>query len=529
MSAFTAPASVKGAAPRSILQGSTLRAALDARKAQNKTLGLEDAIAIVVPLCLDLKTRHDRGEQVFVHPSAVVEGPDGLACTHLKLATAPQNPRDRACLAPELQMKKQPGDARSSVFAVGAILYEAVTGHAIGPGMLRPRDVDASLPEALEVLLAKALVADPNHRPGDLGALASAMHHLAPMKGIHPPDVDASALDHAGELEVDVRLSMLPPHEVAPTQVPKSGPTPSFGDPFGNVVDKQAPVPSTRADATMLLAQLKARLESDPRPRYVVNKERMDHGPFTAVELLQQIASHTFTAKDGLRDELSGQQRGLADWEEFAPFIEHAARHREIKAEKAEVARVEKAEKKGGIAKFVFGLLITGAVAGIAAVVYFKIVRPARSDDIDVADDPVAFDLSIDAGVKGFARTTGQPRGAGGRGGRGGGKGGFSGGTSFESALDNNNETITMGGGPGQADLTNAQLAAPMQRLNVGACGAPDSMKVTVRVAVKMGRAVGVSVFTNPSDPGVASCIDRSVRGLSWPAHPKMDSFTTVY
>jgi hypothetical protein len=354
------------------------------------------------------------------------------------------------------------------------------------------------------------------------------MHHLAPMKSIHPPDVDASALDRAGELEVDVRLSMLPPNETPQPAIPKSGPMPNLGDPFGSVVDKQPAPPSVR-DATAVLAQLKARLESDPRPRYVVNKDRMDHGPFTAVELLQQIASHTFTAKDSLRDELSGQSRGLAEWDEFAPFIEHAARHREIKAEKAEVARVEKAEKKGGIAKFVIGLLITGAVAGIAAVVYFKIVRPARSDDIDIADDPVAFDLSIDAGVKGFARTDPRKGVGGGKGGHGGGKGGFSGGMSYESALDNNNETITMGGGSGQPDLTNAQLAAPMQRLNVGACGAPDSMKVTVRVAVRNGRAVGVSVYTNPSDPGVAACIDRTVRGFSWPPHPKMDSFTTVY
>ena len=63
----------------------------------------------------------------------------------------------------------------------------------------------------------------------------------------------------------------------------------------------------------------------------------------------------------------------------------------------------------------------------------------------------------------------------------------------------------------------------------LGACGAPDSMKVTVKVAIKMGRAVGVSVYTNPPSPGVAGCVERSVRGLNWPANPKMDSFVTTY
>lgn len=62
----------------------------------------------------------------------------------------------------------------------------------------------------------------------------------------------------------------------------------------------------------------------------------------------------------------------------------------------------------------------------------------------------------------------------------------------------------------------------------ISGCGAPDSMKVTVKIAIKNGRAVGVSVYTNPSDGKVASCVDRHVRGLGWPNSAK-DSFTTTY
>ena len=63
----------------------------------------------------------------------------------------------------------------------------------------------------------------------------------------------------------------------------------------------------------------------------------------------------------------------------------------------------------------------------------------------------------------------------------------------------------------------------------VGECGAPDSMRVTVQVAIKMGRAAGVSVSTSPPDPDVAGCIDRYVRTFSWPSSPKTDSFKTRY
>src|SRR3954452_17533671 len=188
----------------------TFRAILESRRAEGRRLTLDDAIAVLVPVCVDLKARHDRGETLFVHPSAIANGPDGLMRIHPALAVPPTKAADKAALAPELVKASAPGNARASVFAVGAMLYEAVTGGAVGPGMRRPRDVDPSLPESLEMLLGKALVADPAHRPDDLGALANAMHHLAPMKSIPPPDVDISTLDQANGQPVDIRMSLLP-------------------------------------------------------------------------------------------------------------------------------------------------------------------------------------------------------------------------------------------------------------------------------------------------------------------------------
>jgi hypothetical protein len=102
-------------------------------------------------------------------------------------------------------------------------------------------------------------------------------------------------------------------------------------------------------------------------------------------------------------------------------------------------------------------------------------------------------------------------------------------GPSYESALDSNNQQLNMGAHAG-ADLTDAQLSAPMSDGTfVGDCGAPDDMGVTVKVAIKMGRPVGVSVSTSPHSADVAGCIDHYVRKLSWPVSPKLDSFVTTY
>ncbi len=508
----------------------TFRAIMESRRAEGRRLSLDDAIAVIVPVCVDLKERHDRGEMYFVHPSAISSSPDGLMRLNPQLAVNPKDAKDRAALAPEVLKSNAPGDARATVFAVGAMLYEALTGSPVGPGMRRPRDVDASLPEAVEHLLAKALVADPSHRPDDLGALASAMHHLAPMKSIPPPDADVSRLDHTENFDVDIKLSLMPPErEPGVPPPPASGPMPQAH--MANAAATAAAVNAAALaqqakDPTRQLASLKARLESDPRPRYVVNKDRMDHGPFSAVELLQQIASHKFVGKDILRDELTGGSKTIDEWEEFAPFAQHAGMHRHIAQEKKEVAKVEKAEKKAGAAKFIIGIVM--AVALLSVGVFFVIKQVgSRKDGGDLSDDPSAVDLSGGGSLKG-GKKAGAGGGKGGVGGAGGG--GFVGGMSYEQAIATNNQEISMGGAKGGPDLTDAQLSAPMRNAAfISGCGAPDSMKVTVKVAIKNGRAYGVSVYTNPPNPQVSSCVDRHVRGLGWPPNAKMDSFTTTY
>ena len=172
-----------------------------------------------------------------MHPSCVAPGPGrAREAVHEARGALPQAPRDRACLAPELQTTLAPGDAKGSVFALGAIVYEMLTGHSVGPGMPRPREIDPTIAAGLEVLLEKALVANPAHRPDDIGALASALYHVSPGTSVHPPEVDPKNLDHTGEFEVDVRLSLMAPEEVATpaAQVPMAPAMPRIGvDPYG--------------------------------------------------------------------------------------------------------------------------------------------------------------------------------------------------------------------------------------------------------------------------------------------------------
>ncbi len=500
----------------SIAPGS-LRAEMEARRAAGNRFSLREAIAVIVPVCVRLAELHAQGRTLFVHPSSLGYGAGNVpAVLEDRAGVPPTLPRDRACLAPE-ERKGAAGDSRASVFAVGAILYELLTGAVVGPGMRRPGDLVQGLPGAVETILGKALVADPKHRPADLGALAQALHHVAPGASIAPPPADERHLDSGVDFEVDVRLSMIPPNE-APA-IPRAAPLPNIhGEgPYAVIHAPQNGAPRNPADPTQRLADMKAALESDPRPRYVVNKEGMDHGPFSAVELLQQIASGSFTEHNVLRDAFTSDERFIKDWDEFSPFAEQAKLNREIVQEKKQLEVVVAQEKQGTQYKALIGAAVIGVFAAAATGLWLR-NRASRDQALDVQGDR-AVAIDVDGGLSGKKTT-----GAGGPMTGGGSSGGhpvLSGGMSCEGARAKYIEDYDKSAPP---DLSAGAYGAVLNKgTYLNSCGVPSNMTVNICAAVQNGRAVGVTVTTSPPNKGVSSCIAGAVRGLPIPTPPRLD------
>ena len=520
--------------PAAAIVPGSLRAEIEARRAQGRTFDIRDAIGIGVPLCVHLAKLHQGGKRFFVYPSVIRYAGPGLVEIMEDMAhVAPTLPRDRACLAPE-ERRGIEGDPGGSVFAVGAILYEMLTGTAVGPGMRRPKDLVPDLPPSFEVILGKALVADPKHRPHDLGALAQALHHVAPNASLAPPPADESHMDGEDGLEVDVSLSLLPPApKMDAVAIPKAPAAPRIvgnENPYGAVV--HAPQQAKpRNDPTQRLADMKAALESDPRPRYVVVKDGMDHGPFSAVELLQQIAQHIFVGDNALRDTITSDERFIKDWEEFAPFAEHARLNQEIKIEKQAFEATVQKEKEGAQYKTLIGVAVLGVVIAGALGFWLK-NRKDKEHALQVAGQ-TADVVDVDAGIGGPGKTPG----AGGTGHVFGGAspGGGSypvlgGGMSCEGAAARYNEEYKMGGNNGPPDLTAGAYGAVLNKGSyLNSCGVPPSMAVNICAAVQNGRAVGVTVTTDPPSPGIASCVAGQVRSMGFPAHPRLDVTRTSF
>jgi len=152
------------------------------------------AVRIVRQVCKALAAAHAKGvvhrdmkpENVFLtgdmnHPHAKVidfgiskvdDGPTGKALTRTGMIMGTPS-----YMAPE-QARGQKVDHRADIYAVGAMLYCAVTGQrpfdhgdpaatlmaVLSEEPQRPRSLEPSIPEALEMVIQRAMTKDPNDR-----------------------------------------------------------------------------------------------------------------------------------------------------------------------------------------------------------------------------------------------------------------------------------------------------------------------------------------------------------------------------
>jgi hypothetical protein len=258
-----------------------------------------------------------------------------------------------------------------------------------------------------------------------------------------------------------------------------------------------------------------------------VVKEGMDHGPFNAVELLQQIASGSFQGDHPLRDAFTNEERLIKEWDEFAPFAEQAKLNRDIKQEKKALDAVVTAEKKGTQYKALIGLAIIGVfLAGGAG--WLARQKQNKERDLEIQGQSTTPNIDVSAGLSAGKKGPG-PGGGGGVAPGGGNYPVLAGGMSCESAQARYVEEFKIGNN-GPPDLTAGQYARVLNNGSyLNACNVPSNMEVNVCAAVQNGRAVGVTVNTNPSNGGISSCVAGQIRSMSFPAHPRLDVARTTF
>ena len=91
-------------------------------------------------------------------------------------------------------------------------------------------------------------------------------------------------------------------------------------------------------------------------------------------------------------------------------------------------------------------------------------------------------------------------------------------------------ETWQLEAGSGKADLSEGQFGMVLGRGHyIQRCDVPDDYQVNICAAVRNGQVLGATVSTSPRAPRLERCIDRSVRNMGFPVHPRLDITRTVF
>jgi serine/threonine-protein kinase len=556
------------------VHGTPLSELIARRRASNAPLSLRGIYNVAAHVCKALGEVHAGSCHGALRPSAVWVTKSGrVKVGELGLSLALVNTGKwrllesdaQAYLAPELVAGGHATPA-SDVYGVGALLYVMLTGRPPQAHFVPPSSVHPDATAEIDAVVQTCLAANPSARYPSVASVSQALMQL--VEGTREPDTLEFGVDM--DIDADIAVSIAPPRSatsLAPPSsplapVPRAAPFPAVGGsapavrggalpavpparPQPQNGGGRASAPQARASADLLaapppaparksapqpkpsadeeIAALTAKLTERDAPRWMAVKNGLDHGPFTARELIKLIVDGEILPEHGLLNMTSGDRKPLAEWSDFGPFVEQ---YKLRKAEADHAAALEKStrvERGSNMAKFV---ILSGSVALLLVLGGgYLMSREAAKKQAAQQYDLAAFEsgqVKI-TGTAGILKAPARRSGGGKRSG-GGDNTGFA---SYEDAM---NEAVELGDatkGGGERQLRPSDIEGVMNRkLNtLFGCvgqelrGGGRLGTVQIDMAIRgSGQVAGASVSTG--SPAFKRCIAAKVRQISFPSFP---------
>lgn len=502
------------------VKGTPLTTFVTSREASGEPLSLRGTYNVVAHVCNALSYAHTetchgalRPEIVWVTKGGRVKVADfavSKAAIH-GVGVQAFGEAARACLSPELKAGQKP-TARSDVFGIGAILYQLLTGLSPADTFVAPSKAHPDATAGIDEILLKCLSRDPGDRYASPQEIRAALLPLLTEANSLPPTKDFAIAE-----EVDLR-SVLPP---AGLDVPGVSLGPKKKGLSGD------------------LTKLLERLSDDSRAKWMVTRDAIDHGPFTARELVERIANGEFGPKDHALNIEDRQRQRLEEWTTFKPFLRQREREEAAVVQEEKRARVEVVERRSSLMKWVVSFAIFGAIALVAAAFFATREQSAQRADWDAEFEELYKLGKIKLGEVGLLPDTapapsrkranrGQSRSSrdslatgSGRASRPSG-GGF---TSYEAAMNRAVELgdVTQGGsetrlsGEKVASILNGQLNRLYRECVIPEVKSGGRLgNVTMDVAIAgNGSVLGATVRAGSGT--FRACLARAVRSIRFP------------
>ncbi len=255
----------------------------------------------------------------------------------------------QSSMAPELLAGGAINGA-ADVYGVGALLYEVLVGKPLERGGPRPSDVVNGVNTQIDEVVARACHRDPDKRFGRADVLG---------------EVVTEALTKGGAVQTQM-VALLDKADLDTGPKPKE-PQVSLAASMNN-----APAVSganiDRALATAL---------ADNNEKWLVSKGRLDYGPFSLQDVVDQIEAGTIVAGNIIMDKDTGSRVDVGEHPMLGPLVDAAKQKRDdARRAHAEVQVAKSHVKKGA---FLYGVIGLG-VAGAVLAVYFVIQAVSKEE-----------------------------------------------------------------------------------------------------------------------------------------------------
>ena len=491
------------------IDGMRLSDFIQARDRDGHPLSLRGIYNVVAHLCSALSYAHEKGPHGTLRPSVVwvTRGGrvkvDDFGVGQVLLESVGPNAfknTDHACLAPEVKRGEQ-ATLRSDVFGIGAILYELFTTRSPGADFVAPSEVRDDIPPEMDGILLRCLAEDPEKRYESPEAVRNALLPFVTQANSIPPPQDTGASIH-----IDLG-SVLPPADISlPSLVP--------------LRDTPPPPPKKRRRN---LISLVGELSVDTKQRWMVARDKMDHGPFNARELIERINIGGFSGEDPTFNVDTGVRKPLREWPEFKEFVLQREHQDNAAAEQAARAVAQRSEKRSAAVKW----LIAASLVGVVAISVGGFLL-SRSSDVRRATSTELDDLfklgKITSGEAGLlpdppvrkrgkqASSVSRPKPG----------GGF---MSYSEAMSRAVEIGDASQSGGEGRLTGTQVASVMNRnLNrfygrcvlpeVKSAGSPGNVKIDLAIAGN-GSVMGATVHGGSAS--FQGCMGQQIKTVRFP------------
>jgi len=323
--------------------GATLRQLIDSRRQGGGVIGLTHAHVLLGHVINALDTVHATMVHGGINPSAIKVTSGGrVKLTDLGLSRVlpglarrggPDSISQAAYQAPEVAAGEEQSPA-ADVYSLAAILYELLTGHAPASPLWPPSQVNSAVPPAVDAVVARGLAPLPEtrfSRPKELlEALSTVLANMA-----------AGGTGATGPRKRPSAAQM--------------------------VVGKSFSV----ADAVRLTEEYE---------RWLVQKDKLDYGPFSLAQVMAQMEKGIFTGDDVIVDVDSGDRQKIREHPQLVEFTHATERRLEVQRRaQAERAHEHVERKKGRWTLLIIGTAVVAIGGGLA---WFIHQRVAAKDDV---------------------------------------------------------------------------------------------------------------------------------------------------